>query len=295
MSRSFGATSLTTRSPIFRAPSEISSRPAIMRRLVVLPHPEGPTRTMNSPSWMSRLRSFTAENSPKRFQTCSNVTVAMRALLPGVVAIAGPCISTRAGRAVDGPRTCQPVRVVQILPASNWRGTIRARRVPYRSRSSEWRWLPLVGADVDQRALVERAQRGDHDAFAVLARAVIDRLGRAARLIVRDPDLARDAVQEALISAWRDLPGLRDPDRFDAWVHRLTVRACLRFAKRERRRAIEVELPEIDLGRPDNLEHDVVLRDALDGALRRLDPERRALVVLHLYVGMVLPEAAAAL
>lgn len=148
---------------------------------------------------------------------------------------------------------------------------------------------------MDQRTLVERAQRGDHDAFAVLARGVIDRLGRAARLIVRDPELARDAVQEALISAWRDLPGLRDADRFDAWVYRLTVRGCLRLAQRERRRTAEVELPEIELGHPGNLERDVVLRDALDGALRRLDPERRALVVLHVYVGMVLPEAAAAL
>jgi RNA polymerase sigma-70 factor (ECF subfamily) len=142
---------------------------------------------------------------------------------------------------------------------------------------------------------VQRAQRGDHDAYAELARGTIGRLGRVARLILRDPELARDAVQEALISAWRDLPGLRDPDRFDAWVHRLAVRACLRLASRERRRAVEVALPVEDLGQPDDLERDVATRDALDGALRRLDPERRALVVLHVYVGMVLPEAAAAL
>jgi RNA polymerase sigma-70 factor (ECF subfamily) len=72
---------------------------------------------------------------------------------------------------------------------------------------------------VDQRGLVERARRGDHDAFAALVDLTIARLDTAARLFLRDPELARDAVQEALIRAWRDLPGLRDPDRFDAWLH----------------------------------------------------------------------------
>jgi len=67
---------------------------------------------------------------------------------------------------------------------------------------------------VDRRELVERAGRGDHDAFAVLATASATRLDAAARLILRDPELARDAVQNALVRAWRDLPGLRDPDRF---------------------------------------------------------------------------------
>jgi RNA polymerase sigma-70 factor, ECF subfamily len=148
---------------------------------------------------------------------------------------------------------------------------------------------------VDQRSLVQRAQRGDHDAFAALAGAVIGRLGRTARLILRDPELARDAVQESLIGAWRDLPGLRDPDRFDAWVHRLTVRACLRLARRERRRSIEVELPPEELGHPGELEREVAQRQALDAALRRLEPDRRALVVLHLYVGVELPDVAAAL
>ncbi len=95
---------------------------------------------------------------------------------------------------------------------------------------------------MDQRRLVERAREGDHDAFAELVRAAVVRLDRAARLILRDPELARDAVQEGLIRAWRDLPGLREPERFDAWLHRLTVNACLDIARRRRRRAFEVVL-----------------------------------------------------
>jgi len=80
---------------------------------------------------------------------------------------------------------------------------------------------------VDQRELIDRARRGDHDAFAELVDGALRRLDAAARLILRDPDLAQHAVQESLIRAWRDLPGLRDPDRFDAWLHRLTANACL--------------------------------------------------------------------
>ena len=82
-----------------------------------------------------------------------------------------------------------------------------------------------------QRELVERARRGDHDAFAVLAAAAISRLDGAARLILHDPDQAKDAVQETLVRAWRDLRTLRDPDRFDAWLHRLLVRSCLNEAR----------------------------------------------------------------
>jgi RNA polymerase sigma factor (sigma-70 family) len=148
---------------------------------------------------------------------------------------------------------------------------------------------------VDQRVLVERAGRGDHDAFAVLVRASIARLDAAARLILRDPELARDAVQEALVHAWRDLPGLRDPDRFDAWIHRVTVRSCLTILRRRRSRVIEVELtptaevPSADPG------SSVADRDEVERALGRLDPGHRAVVVAHYFLGQPLPQVAAAL
>ncbi len=148
---------------------------------------------------------------------------------------------------------------------------------------------------MDQRGLVERAGKGDHDAFAVLATAAIARLDAAARLILRDGELARDAVQDALVRAWRDLPGLRDPDRFDAWLHRLLVNSCLDAARRRKRRPIEVELTPIDVAAVGDVASVVADRDLLDRALRRLEPEWRAVVVLHYYLGMPLPDVAVAL
>ena len=148
---------------------------------------------------------------------------------------------------------------------------------------------------MDQRGLVERARGGDHDAFTALVDLTIARLDSAARLILRDPELARDAVQETLIRAWRDLPGLRDPERFDAWLHRITVNTCLDLARRRRRRVIEVELEPIDGPATTDIAGAIADRDLLDGALQRLDPGHRAVVVLHYYLDMTLPDVAAAM
>jgi RNA polymerase sigma-70 factor (ECF subfamily) len=148
---------------------------------------------------------------------------------------------------------------------------------------------------VDQRGTVERAQRGDHDAFAMLVDVTIARLDAAARLILRDPELARDAVQEALFRAWRDLPGLRDPDRFEAWLYRLTVHSCLDLARHRRRRPIEVEISPIDSPVAPDAGGSLADRELLDDALRRLDPAHRAVVTLYYLLGMPLVEVAASL
>jgi len=125
--------------------------------------------------------------------------------------------------------------------------------------------------------------------------AAIARLDAAARLILRDPELARDAVQEGFLRAWRNLPALRDSDRFDAWLRRLVIHSCIDVTRRRRRRPIEVELTPIHGPAIGDIATAIADRELLDAALRRLDPEWRAVVVTHYFLGMPLPEVAATL
>jgi RNA polymerase sigma-70 factor (ECF subfamily) len=119
-------------------------------------------------------------------------------------------------------------------------------------------------------------------------------MSRVAVLIMRDSERAKDAIQEALIRAWRDLPSLRDPERYEAWQRQLLVRSCIDELRRGRRLSVEVELLDIDIPRADD-SRSVDDREALERAFRLLDADQRAVVVLHYYEGLPLDEAAAAL
>ena len=147
---------------------------------------------------------------------------------------------------------------------------------------------------VMRRETVERAISGDHDAFSELARASSDRLYAVATLILRDRDRAQDAVQEALVSAWRDVRALRDPDAWDGWLYRLTVRACYKLAKRERRRSV-VEVRAIPHSEPDravDFSLSFADRDRMEREISRLTLDQRAVMVLHLYADLTLERAA---
>ena len=144
-----------------------------------------------------------------------------------------------------------------------------------------------------QRDLIIRAQAGDHDAFSAIATEVVGRLHATARLILRDVERADDAVQDALVAAWLDIRGVRDPDRFDAWLHRLLVRACYKVAGRDRRRQLrEVALLPSDSPAVADGVGALAMRDQLERGFRRLPPEQRAVLVLHHYLGFGDDEAA---
>ena len=147
-----------------------------------------------------------------------------------------------------------------------------------------------------QRDLVERAMAGDHDAFEELTRVAIRRLFVVARLILRDDLKAEDATQEALTAAWRRLPGLRDPDRFGPWLHRLLVNACYREARRSgRRQSIEVHIDPLvlpDAGAATDTIAELANRDQVERGFRRLDVDQRTVLVMHYYLGFSLDEAA---
>ena len=142
------------------------------------------------------------------------------------------------------------------------------------------------------RDLVERAQNGDREAFGALVGLISDRMYGLAARILRDSDLAEDALQGALINAWRQLPDLRDPDRFEAWVRKVLVHACYAEARRRRSWAANVRVLPVDgpAGTDDIVSIDD--RDQLDRAFRRLSVEQRAVFVLHHHEGRSLVEIA---
>ena len=145
-----------------------------------------------------------------------------------------------------------------------------------------------------KRELVTRAKGGDHDAFTRLVDGSVDRLYTVANLILRDADRAQDAVQEALVSAWRDLPSLRDADAWDAWLYRLTVWSCYRHARQLRRRSLaELQAsPDAVRDHVGDVALPFVERDRLERELGRLSVDQRAVIVTHFYLGCPISEVA---
>jgi RNA polymerase sigma-70 factor, ECF subfamily len=145
-----------------------------------------------------------------------------------------------------------------------------------------------------QRELVERAIGGDQEAFSSLVDASVDRLYAVATMILRDSDRAQDAVQDALVSAWRDVRALRDPDAWGPWLNRLTVWACYRAAKKERRRNL-VELkvvPDEEPAYAFDVATALANRDLVERSMNDLTLDHRAVIVLRFYLDLPVDEVA---
>jgi len=146
-----------------------------------------------------------------------------------------------------------------------------------------------AGERVDEE-LVLRAQGGDRDAFEQIVNVSFDRSHGVAMRLLRDSQLAEDAVQQAMVNIWRDLPRLRDPARYDAWSYKLLVRACYAEYKRAPH-----WMPAIEEGSPTEPRSGdpygaVIDRDQLERGFRRLSMDHRAVIVLHHYLDLPVDE-----
>jgi RNA polymerase sigma-70 factor (ECF subfamily) len=140
--------------------------------------------------------------------------------------------------------------------------------------------------------LVGQAQRGDREAFDELARMAGDRCMAIAFRILRDFDLADDAVQAALLTAWVEIRALRNPERFEPWLHRILTHACYAEARHRTRWTAGIRLLAVEPVREPDPYLAVDDRDQLERAFRRLTVEQRAVLVFHHYLGLPLPEVA---
>ena len=138
------------------------------------------------------------------------------------------------------------------------------------------------------RDVVERARSGDQEAFADLVYQISDTLLGIARRIVRDPGLAEDVLQNALLTIWRKLPHLRDADRFEGWAFRILVHACYADAPRNRRWASTIRVLHTDVASQVDDIQMISDRDELERAFRQLPLDQRAVFVLHHHVGLPL-------
>ena len=141
--------------------------------------------------------------------------------------------------------------------------------------------------------LVARARKGDEVAFAAIIQSAHGRFKQIAYRILRDPHLAEDAMQQAMLEMWRKLPTLRDPEKFDGWSYRFLVNACYREAKRYKESYRE--LPGmLEMSYPDATGN-VNDREQLERGFKRLSMEHRTVVVMHYFLDLTIEDTAAAL
>lgn len=145
------------------------------------------------------------------------------------------------------------------------------------------------------RALVDTARAGDVVAFDALVTMRLNQTYRVARAILGGVEEAEDATQEAFLSAWRNLPSLRDADRFDAWFGRIVVNACRMSVRRRPRMTVvstdhlgEAEHP----GAEDRGVHRLASADALQRAFDRLGIDQRRILALRHLEGRSMAEIA---
>jgi RNA polymerase sigma-70 factor (ECF subfamily) len=158
------------------------------------------------------------------------------------------------------------------------------------------RRLDLTSGGRDRLDLVRRAQRGDHDAFDELVDRHAPKLYRLAVAVI-GPALAPDATQDALVRAWRELPGLREPAAFEAWLDRILVNRCRDLARADRRRVRLITVDELDGAHPSSADPAARVDRSidLDRALARLSVDQRAVLALVYFAGLPIREAAGVL
>ena len=226
------------------------SRPRLRPRLGPRPPPARPDDDEALVDRLERLAAMRRRGdlTTEEFETAKAATLAEAGGRP---------MNGRSSRSGFASRSCS-----RRSPVSSWRsgcsrssptrrrltesrataGTFWRRPATYTSERDDDRRADTRGWAVDQRELVERAQRGDHDAFAVLAGRFVARLDATARLILRDHELARDAVQDGFIRAGGTCrrSAIRIASR--AGCASLVVRSCIDILRVDGRRPIEVEL-----------------------------------------------------
>ena len=145
-----------------------------------------------------------------------------------------------------------------------------------------------MGDALPLSALVDRAARGDERAFDQLVTPTLPRLLRIASAVLGNGGDAYDALQDSLAIAWRELPNLREADRFDAWVARILVNECRRYIRKavKTRRIEDAYVQSSTVGLNDEPEPRVAALDRLERAFERLDARQRSLLVLHHLEGL---------